>query len=174
MRERRLLGAGLLLCVAFVVVRWANVYGDPAPWTSQSSATFTVLSFLNTTKYPPSLAFLLMTLGPALLLLAWMERRGWQPGHPLVVLGRVPLFFYVSHFWALHAMAAVTALVVYGSAARDFLAMPLPSMGGPAAAFPAGFGYPLWAAYLAWVAVLVLLWPACQWVAGARASRGRR
>ena len=173
-RGRRLLGAGLLLCVMFVVLRWVNVYGDPVPWTSQPSATFTLLSFLNTTKYPPSLAFLLMTLGPALLLLAWMERRGWQPGHPLVVLGRVPLFFFVSHFWALHAMAAVAALVTYGSAARAFLAMPLPSMGGPANAFPAGFGYPLWVAYLAWVAVLVLLWPACQWAAGARASRVRR
>jgi uncharacterized membrane protein len=171
-RRRRLFGVGLVLCVGFVVLRWANGYGDPAPWGPQASGVFTGLSFLNTTKYPPSLAFLMMALGPALLLLGWMERRGWQPGHPLVVLGRVPLFFYVSHFFVLHAMAAGLALAVYGWAASAVLRMPVPSMGGPAAAFPPGFGYPLWVTYVAWVVVLILLWPACQWVAGARARRG--
>ena len=155
-------------CVAFLALRLVNGYGDPAPWTVQPSAVSTVLSFLNTTKYPPSLAFLLMTLGPGLLLLAWMDRRAWPAGHPLVVFGRVPLFFFVSHFWLLHALAVVAALATYGRAASAFLWMPLPSMGGPAAAFPPGFGYPLWGAYAAWLAVLVLLWPACRWLAGRR------
>jgi uncharacterized membrane protein len=161
-RQRTLVRWGVALCVGFVVLRWLNVYGDPAPWRGQASATFTLLSFLNTTKYPPSLAFLLMTLGPSLLLLAWLDRRALRAEHPLAVLGRVPLVFFVAHFWLLHAMAAVVALVVYGTAAWRFTWMPAPSMGGPAAAFPPGYGYPLWATYVAWIAVLVLLWPVCR------------
>ena len=170
-RQHRLVNIGLACCAAFLALRLANGYGDPAPWTVQPSAVSTVLSFLNTTKYPPSLSFLLMTLGPGLLLLAWMDRRVWSGGEPLVVFGRVPLFFFISHFWLLHALAAVAALVTYGGAAFAFLWMPLPSMGGPAAAFPPGFGYPLWGAYAAWLAVLVLLWPACRWLAERRAAR---
>lgn len=129
-RQRRLLMAGLASCAGFLLLRLINGYGDPVPWVGQP-------------RGPPSLAFLLMTLGPGLLLLMWMERRVWHPGHPLVVFGRVPLFFYVGHFWVLHAMAALAAFAVYGSAARGFLWMPVPSMGGPANAFPPGFGYPL-------------------------------
>jgi uncharacterized membrane protein len=170
-RQRRLLIVGLACCAAFIALRLRNGYGDPVPWAVQQSGAFTLLSFLNTTKYPPSLSFLLMTLGPGLLLLAWMERRAWQPGHPLVVFGRAPLFFFVAHFWLLHALAALLALAVYGPAALGFLWMPLPSMGGPAAAFPPGFGYPLWATYVAWLTVLVLLWPACRWVAGRRVAK---
>jgi uncharacterized membrane protein len=165
-RQRTLVACGLGMCAGFVVLRLLNVYGDPVPWSTQATGTFTVLSFLNTTKYPPSLAFLLMALGPALLLLAALERRALTPGHPLVVLGRVPLLFYVAHFWALHAMAAVTAWAVYGHAAWRFLWMPPPSMGGSSDAFPAGYGYPLWGTYLAWVAVLILLWPLCRKLAG--------
>ena len=161
-RQRRLVAIGLACCVAFMVLRLINRYGDPAPWSAQESGVFTVLSFLNTTKQPPSLAYLLMTLGPAMLLLAWMDRRVWTPAQPLVVFGRVPLFFFVSHFWLLHAMAAVASFFAYGRAAAAFLWMPLPSMGGAADAFPPGFGYPLWGAYIAWLAVLVLLWPACR------------
>ena len=94
-----------------------------------------------------------------------------RQGSPLVVFGRVPLFFFVSHFWLLHALAVVAALATYGRAAAAFLWMPLPSMGGPAAAFPPGFGYPLWGAYAAWLAVLVLLWPACRWLAATGAAK---
>ena len=83
------------------------------------------------------------------------------------------MFFYVGHFWVLHAMAALAAFAVYGSAARGFLWMPVPSMGGPADAFPPGFGYPLWASYAAWLAVLALLWPACRWLAGRREANRR-
>jgi len=172
-RQRVLVGWGLGLCVGFVVLRGLNVYGDPVPWSAQGSGTFTALSFLNTTKYPPSLAFLLMTLGPSLLLLAWLERRSLEPRHPLVVLGRVPLLFYVAHFWALHAMAAALAVMVYGPAAWRFLWMPAPSMGGPAEAFPSGYGYPLWVVYVAWLAVLILLWPLCRRAADRRGRTGK-
>lgn len=170
-RTARLAIVGVALCALFVVVRAANAYGDPAPWRPQGTVAFTLLSFLNTTKYPPSLAFLLMTLGPACLILAWLERRTPRDGHPLVVLGRVPLFFYVAHFWVLHAMVVALALVVYGRSAWGFAFMPVPSMGGPASAFPSGFGYALWVTYVVWVSVVVLLWPVCRWLAARRPRR---
>ena len=142
-RRRALLLWGTVLVVAFVVLRAVNIYGDPQPWSAQSSPLFTAISFLRTTKYPPSLAFLLMTLGPALLLLAYFDRRGLPDGHPLVVIGRVPFFFYVAHFWLLHLLASFMAWTRYGNASLAFLFNPLPSMGGPAELFPAGFGYSL-------------------------------
>ena len=94
-RQRRLVSIGLACCAAFLALRLVNGYGDPAPWTVQPSAVSTVLSFLNTTKYPPSLAFLLMTLGPGLLLLAWMDRRGWPArGAAGGVRPRAPVLFH--------------------------------------------------------------------------------
>ncbi len=172
-QERRqfLLRWGTVLVVGFVVLRAINLYGDPQPWSTQPSAVFTVISFLRTTKYPPSLAFLLMTLGPALLALSYFDRRGLGGSHPLVVLGRVPLFYYVLHFFALHLLASTLAWLRYGSASFAFLFNPLPSMGGPAPLFPEGFGYPLWITYVVWIAVVVLLYPLCRWFAGFKARR---
>jgi uncharacterized membrane protein len=171
-RQRRLLTIGFACCVAFLALRLVNGYGDPSPWSTQPSGVFTVLSFLNTTKQPPSLAYLLMTLGPAMVLLAWMDTWAWPTTQPLLVFGRVPLFFFVSHFWLLHAMAVVAAFVTYGRVAATFLWMPLPSMGGAADAFPPGFGYPLGAAYAAWVVVVLLLWPACRRLASRNSPPG--
>ncbi|BCS33103.1 hypothetical protein TBR22_A23290 [Luteitalea sp. TBR-22] len=162
-RRRWLLAGGLIGVLGFVVLRTLNVYGDPSPWARQPSAVMTLVSFLNTTKYPPSLAFLLMTLGPAAWLLAWLDRRALRPSHPFLVFGRVPLFFYVTHFFLLHALAVAAAWWTYGGAAWSFAWMPLPSMGGPAAAFPPGFGYALPITYVAWAAVVGLLYPACRW-----------
>ena len=88
-RQRLLVRTGLALVVAFLVWHALNLYGDPNPWTTQASPVMTVLSFLRTTKYPPSLLFVLMTLGPVLLALAWFERRPRPAGHPLVTIGRV-------------------------------------------------------------------------------------
>ena len=99
--ERRrafLLRAGLLLSAAFIVLRGVNLYGDPSRWRHQASSITTVLSFLNATKQPPSLLFLLMTLGPALLMLRAAERRTPRWLQPALVLGKVPLFYYVLHF----------------------------------------------------------------------------
>src|SRR5450631_3456831 len=90
----------------------------------------TVLAFLNCTKYPPSLDFLLMTLGPALLVLAYFDTLSLRWINPLLVLGRVPLFFFVLHFYAAHAAAALMAWLRYGREAFAFLFVPMPSMGG--------------------------------------------
>ncbi len=170
-RRRYLVRIGLAATLAFLVIRALNVYGDPAPWSTQRSATFTVLSFLNTTKYPPSLAFLLMTLGPALLALAWTDRLTLAPSHPLIVFGRVPLFYFVAHFYAAHLAAALLALYRYGSPAWEFFFLPVPSMGGPATTFPPAFGYDLWVAYVVWALIVVGLYPVCRWLASVKARR---
>jgi uncharacterized membrane protein len=170
-RRRYLLIAGAAMSLGFLVLRALNGYGDPAPWSAQSSTTFTALSFLNTTKYPPSLAFLLMTLGPALLALAWLDRSALRPSNPLVVFGRVPLFYFVIHFFAAHAAAAVLALLHYGRAALGFVFHPVPSMGGPRELFPPGFGYDLWVVYFAWALIVLGLYPACRWFARIKATR---
>ena len=96
----RRLGGGLI--VAFVVLRMLNLYGDPNPWSVQSNFLYTLLSFINCHKYPPSLLFLLMTLGPAILLLELFERRKFKLLKPLVLFGQVPLFFYVVHLLLIH------------------------------------------------------------------------
>ncbi|OGA49575.1 MAG: hypothetical protein A3G25_21175 [Betaproteobacteria bacterium RIFCSPLOWO2_12_FULL_63_13] len=170
-RRRIMVGAGLALIAGFVIVRALNVYGDPQPWAAQDSAVTTLLSFLRATKYPPSLQFLMMTMGPALLALAWLDRREVRAAHPLVIIGRVPLFYYVAHFWAIHVVAAALAFARYGAASLAFLFHPLPSMGGPAKLFPPDFGYPLWVAYAVWIGIVVAMYPFCRWFAAVKARR---
>jgi uncharacterized membrane protein len=161
-RRRVLTRAGLTLMAAFVVLRVVNAYGDPSPWSVQASSVMTALSFLRTTKYPPSLQFVLMTLGPVLLMLAWYERRLPAAAHPLVAIGRVPLFYYVVHFYLVHLAASALAALQYGPVLA-FLSGPYPSMGGSRNLFPPGFGYPLWVTYVAWAGVVATMYPLCRW-----------
>jgi uncharacterized membrane protein len=170
-RRRIMLRIGLGATLAFFVVRAINIYGDPAPWSVQRSAVFTVLSFLNCTKYPASLDFLLMTLGPAILVLAWLDRHSLSSGNPLIVFGRVPMFYFIVHFYAIHTLAVLMAWLRYGGAAFSFMFNPLPSMGGPAKLFPANFGYSLWTVYIVWIGLVVALYPLCRWFAGVKARR---
>src|SRR5262249_55801287 len=141
------------------------------PWSAQKSALFTLLSFLNCTKYPPSLEFLLMTLGPALLTLAYFDRRDWKPTHPLIVFGRVPLFYFILHFYAGHALAVLAAWFRYGGAARSFVFNPVPAMGGDRALYPPDFGYDLWVVYAMWALIVVSLYPLCRWFAAVKSRR---
>ena len=157
--------------IAFLLVRGLNGYGDPSRWAWQPTATYTVLSFLNTTKYPPSLAFLLMTLGPALIVLAAFDRMTFSRTNPLIVFGRVPLFYFVLHFIAAHVAIVLMSIAKYGTAALGFMFQPVPSMGGPANAFPPGFGYDLWVAYAVWIAIVVALYPVCRWFASVKERR---
>jgi uncharacterized membrane protein len=159
---------GAFLTAAFLVLRAFNVYGDPSPWSTAIPGT-AVMSFLNTTKYPPSLLFLLMTIGPALLALAALARRPLRATNPLVVVGRVPLFFFLTHFLLAHALAFPFAWARYGRV--DFLAHPMPSMGGSAELYPPGFGYSLPVVFVVWVIVLLLTWPLCLWFARLKERR---
>jgi uncharacterized membrane protein len=154
-RQRFLLRAGLLATAGFLLLRTVNIYGDPFRRGP------TLLSFLRTTKYPPSLEFLLMTLGPSLLLLVWLERHPRTQIRPLLVFGRVPLFYFVGHFFLAHLLAFVLAEVRYGYGA--FALNPAPSMGAPRELFPPGYGYSLPQTYLIWIAVVLMMYPLCIW-----------
>ena len=171
-RQRFLKRLGFALSVAFVVVRAINIYGDPAPWSRQSSSLFTILSFLNTTKYPPSLDFLLMTLGPALAALGWLERFHFSFTNPLIVFGRVPFFYYGAHLLVAHLIAIAMNFLRYGP--TSFLLIAPPSMGSPRELFPPDYGFPLWTVYAVWVVVLLLLYPACRWFARLKQRRHDR
>jgi uncharacterized membrane protein len=168
-RSKFLVRLGLILTAGFVVLRALNLYGDPAPWAAQGSPGFTVLSFLNTTKYPPSLMFLLMTLGPAIALLGWIDRVRPRDSHPLLVFGRVPLFYFVLHLVVIHGMAVGLAWARYG--AQPFLFSPPPTLGSPRDTFPADFGWSLAVTYAVWIAAVVVLYPACLWFARIRQRR---
>ena len=158
-RERFLMRLGLALTLAFVVLRVINLYGDPVRWLHQPSPLFTVLSFLNTTKYPPSFDFLLMTLGPGIAVMGWLERFHFSFTNPLIVFGRVPFFYYVTHLLVAHLIAIAMNLARYGR--TSFLLIAPPSMGSRSELFPPDYGFPLWTVYAVWVVVLLMLYPAC-------------
>ena len=166
-RHRRCLAIGLAAIVVFFVLRTLNVYGDPTPWTRQSSLAFTVLSFLNTEKYPPSLLFLLMTLGPMIALLPVAERVRGHGAAVLTTFGRVPFWFYVLHIPVIHLCAVGLALLRYGFLI-PWMTANHPMMAGPP---PAGYGYGLPMVYLVTLFVVTLLYPACRWMAGIKSRR---
>ncbi len=161
-RDARLLAWGLAATAAFVVLRGAGVYGDPNPWQLQDDAVSTFIDVLNVTKYPPSLTFLLMTLGPAAILCAYADRLPDAIRQPLIVFGRVPFAFYIAHLYLIHALAAAFG-VMLGFEARQFLTFSF--------FFPVGYGVGLPGVYLAWLLVIAALYPLCKWIA---AVKGRR
>lgn len=156
-RKKTLLKIGIGTVFLFVVLRAINVYGDHSPWARQDDPVFTVLSFLATTKYPPSLLFALMTLGPCLIFLSIMERSLGKWSAPVLVFGRVPMFFYILHLYLIHALATV-ALVLNGNPFTDTVIKR-----GLVAFHPEGYGFPLWVVYVVWVAVILMLYPLCAW-----------
>lgn len=168
-RQRFLVRLGVGLSLAFIPLRALNIYGDPARWATQSTKLFTALSFLNCTKYPPSMLFLLMTLGPAMIAMAWLERKQFSAHSPVMVFGRVPFFFFVVHLAVIHAVAILLGFLRYGW--TNFLLIPAPSMGTMRSKFPAGYGYDLWVVYAVWIAVIVMLYPLCRWFAGVKQHR---
>lgn len=166
-RRRWLLRIGGGMTAAFFVVRGINIYGDPQRW-SDAIPGMVVLSFLKVAKYPPSLDFLLMTLGPAILLLWWLDRIEIGDANPLIVFGRVPLFYFVMHLFLIHGLAVLLAVFRFGHA--GFMLSPLPSMGGPMV-YPPDYGYGLGGVYAIWLAVVVLMYPLCRWFAGVKRRR---
>ena len=159
-RRKLLLTVGAIATVLFVVVRLINIYGDPVLWSGQADAVRTFLSFLNTTKYPPSLLFLLMTLGPGILLLALADgidgKALWQ--RVCITFGRVAMFFYILQWIVAHA----SGLLLGYLAGTDvsYLFLNLFEMGQAA---PPNHGFALWVVYAVWITGLVLLYPLCRW-----------
>jgi uncharacterized membrane protein len=161
-RRRALVRLGVGLILAFLVLRAWNGYGDPAGWTIQGSTGRTVLSFLDTTKYPPSLLFLLMTLGPALLLLAAADAWRGVAGDVLALIGRVPLFYYLLHLALVHALALIIGILAGFEPGAFLTAWP---------SLPKGWGYGLPVIVAVWAAVVLALYPACRWFAAVKAGR---
>lgn len=157
-RQAVLLGA--MAIALFVILRLVNGYGEPRPWSEQRDALYTLLSFLNCTKYPPSLMYLLMTLGPALVFLGGMQRAASSAlAGPLVTLGRAPLLYYVAHLFLLRYTSLPIGYAVRGRAALD-------TSGGN---FFLSLDLPLWTVYASWAVAVLLLYPLCRWFVGVRA-----
>jgi uncharacterized membrane protein len=155
------IGTGLIL--AFVLLRASNLYGDPQPWHfEQGDLAASVMSFLGTTKYPPSLLYLLMTLGPAAIVCAFVDRLYGLIRNVLVTFGRAPLAFYIAHLYLIHAVAILLGIAQGFSAERFVTHYRF---------FPAGFGVNLMGVYLIWIAVVGILYPLCRWVAAVKARR---
>jgi uncharacterized membrane protein len=165
LRRRWMFLLGAALTVGFVVLRGLNVYGDPRPWAVQERGPeWTVFSFLNCTKYPASLDYLLMTLGPAILALAIFDRPLGPLARPVITFGRVPLFYYVMHIALIHGSAVLLDDWRFG---RSPLAWHGPWEVQRATA-PPGWGVSLPAVYLIWVGVVVVLYLPCRWYAGVK------
>lgn len=168
-RRRVLLSRlGIALTLAFLALRALNAYGDPSRWTRHDPPVYTVLSFLNATKYPPSLLFLLMTLGPALLFLRTVDGGTPRVLRPAIIFGRVPLFYYVVHFPLIHLLALVTCVVRYGSGHWMFES---PDLGHYPFTPPPGWGYSLPIVYLVWAVIVCAMYPLCRWYAAVKARR---
>jgi len=160
LRRRLLLQLGILSIVLFFILRWVNVYGDPGPWIhSPRGAVFTVISFFNASKYPVSLLFTMMTLGPLLILLSWFETLNVRWLAPAQVFGRVPLFYFLAHFFLIHAAALVHTMWKTRKSLGEIDFHYPATFGGIT---PEG-GVDLFWVYAAWILVVVTLYPVCIW-----------
>jgi uncharacterized membrane protein len=162
-RRRCLLMLGAALTITFVTLRSTNGYGDPASWTPQADPVSMLLSFVNCEKYPPSLLYLLMTLGPALMLLAALDGASGFAARSLNVIGRTPLLYYAAHLYFLHALAVLVAW----SSGVD--ATWLLQTSGPGK--PAGWGFSLPIVYGIAAGTVVALYPLCCWLGAVKDRR---
>jgi len=160
-----ILGFAAIAC--FLVLRGWNLYGNPTHWGGPNSKLPPLLAFLNTTKYPASLQFLLMTLGPAFVLVPLLERLRGVVARTLTVFGQVPFFYYVLHIPLIHVAAIVVSLVRTGHV-DPWLFANHPMFNPPA---PPGYTWGLSLLYAVWLIVMVMLYFACSWYAGLRKRR---
>jgi len=171
-RKHWLLIIGGIVTWLFIFIRAIDKYGEPLHWRRQKNLVFTILSFINTTKYPPSLDYLLMTIGPAILALALFEMRaGSQPGGSIlrnffVTFGRVPMFFYILQWFTAHTIAVLLHLI-FGKPVHWLFQTPIDWFTHP----PVGNGFNLIVVYLSWIGGVLLLYPLCKWFAGVKARR---
>lgn len=153
-RQRILLTSGMIITLFFIALRFTNIYGDPSEWHQQKNVTFTILSFLNTTKYPASLLFLTMTLGPALIFLSLFEKSKGRWTKIVSVYGRVPFFYFLIHFFLIHLICMVLFFAkghILAEANTGLLHFQAPDQ-----------GVSLGMVYIIWIAVVVVLYPVCK------------
>jgi uncharacterized membrane protein len=157
-RDTILYRLGFGLIGGFLILRLLNFYGDPHPWTAQTTALKTILSFMDTHKYPPSLLYVLMTLGPAIAILPLLERWKGPFAEFLTVFGRVPMFYYILHLFLIHGLAVLAASMTVGETGFMFTNLHWN-------AWPPAYGFNLSIVYLIWVSVILLLYLPCRWFA---------
>lgn len=165
-RAKFLTWLGLGMIVAFLLLRATNLYGDANTWTGQSDGLRTLGDYLDTTKYPPSLLYVLMTLGPAMAIMPWLERLRGPISEVFAVFGRVPFFIYVGHILLAHIL-----MVVVGMAMGHPFSLFQNVMADPSRLVAAGWGFNLFWVYVAWIAVLAMLYPAARWFGSLKARR---
>jgi uncharacterized membrane protein len=162
-RNSMLIRMGLVLTIGFLLLRAIGAYGEPNPWQLQPAGmTATIIDFLNTTKYPPSLLFLLMTLGPASILCGIADRFTGPIKETLITYGRVPFAFYVAHIFLIHLFSVLLG-VVQGFSVKQMMNVFL--------FYPKGYGVGLAGVYVVWALVVTLLYPLCRWVSDLKARR---
>jgi uncharacterized membrane protein len=157
-RRRWFFTIGICATLLFIILRGFNLYGEPREWAMLNTPIFRLMSFLNTTKYPPSLHFLLMTMGPALILLAAIEPLKYRFAGPVITFGRVPFFFYIVHLYLIHGLA-VLFLIYQGREGSEYVLSSAEISSGALS----NFGLNLGAVYVIWVLVVMLLYPICRW-----------
>ena len=156
-RKKLLISIGMSAIVLFIILRWTNLYGDMHLWSIQKTSIFTVFDFVKTTKYPPSLLFTLMTLGPALIFLAFAEKISNRLKDRIIVFGKVPFFYYICHVFLIHTLSWLLFFATgHRWAELDFTHF-------RDASIPFGIGYPLWVAYVVWIFVIIVLYFPCRW-----------
>lgn len=164
LRKRVLLQIGLACITIFIILRWSNIYGDKDLWVTYDTWWKTVLSFIDCTKYPPSLLYLLMTLGPGIVALALLENTHNRLSRFFTVYGKVPMFYYILHVPIIHGLAMIVAVINGSNVSRFlqslFFAAPDPTW---------GFSLPV--IYMVWVFVVLLLYAPCLWFMKVKARR---
>jgi uncharacterized membrane protein len=168
-RLRLLLYSGISCLLLYIVLRSGNFYGDHSPWVRQSSPIYSFLSFINVSKYPPSLLYLLITIGPSMIFLYLFERFDFSWLKPVITIGRVPMFWYILHLYVIHIVATIAA-VLTGFAPTDMV------LNGFISFEPQlkGYGFSLWAVYLFWMGICLFLYPISKWYDGyKRANRDK-
>lgn len=156
-RKKILLSSGIILVALFIFLRAFNIYGDPAPWTVQKTTALSVISFFNVSKYPPSLMYLCMTIGPGLLLLSVTEKTSNKLTRILIIYGNVPFFYYVLHFYLIRIFNIIL-FFIQGYTVKDVI-----TPGQNFAFHPAEFGVNLFGVYVVWFLVIATLYLPCRW-----------
>jgi len=163
-RRKTLLRLGLAITAGFILIRATNLYGDPNQWSQQKDVVFTAFDFINCEKYPPSLLYLMITLGPAIAVLPLLERaRGWMAQF-FIVFGRVPMFFYIIHIPLIHGLALLAAYLTGYDTGFMFGNV-------PPWEWPPGYGFGLPVVYVVWGGVVLALYPVCKWFAEVKKRR---